>query len=106
MVGNVLVKVLAKLENNYETQALTSQRRGIVDAWRCGSETARRNGRRTKAKMTKEPFGDLRIYYDGPTEQLKSMTAGSLRLNPGPNRIRLTSIRKRSSCSSPKEPAR
>ncbi len=37
----------------------------------------------SQAKMTKEPFGDLRIYYDGPTEQLKSMTAGSLRLNPG-----------------------
>jgi len=30
------------------------------------------------AKLTKEPFGDLRIYYDGPTDQLKSMTAGSL----------------------------
>jgi quercetin dioxygenase-like cupin family protein len=36
-----------------------------------------------EAKLTKEPFGDLRIYYDGPTDQLKSMTAGSLRLNPG-----------------------
>ena len=35
------------------------------------------------AKVTKESFGDLRIYYDGPTDQLKSMTAGSLRLNPG-----------------------
>ena len=36
-----------------------------------------------KAKVTHEPFGDLRIYYDGPTEQLKQITAGSLRLNPG-----------------------
>ena len=36
-----------------------------------------------RAKLTKEPFGDLRIYYDGQTEQLKSMTAGSLRLNAG-----------------------
>jgi len=36
-----------------------------------------------KAKVTKEPFGELRIYYEGPTEQLKSMTAGSLRLKPG-----------------------
>lgn len=36
-----------------------------------------------KAKLSKEPFGDLRIYYDGPTEQLSSMTSGSLRLNPG-----------------------
>ena len=35
------------------------------------------------AKLTREPFGDLRIYYDGPTEQLRSMTAGSLRLKPG-----------------------
>lgn len=36
-----------------------------------------------KAKVTKEPFGDLRIYYDGPTDQLKAMTAGSLLLKPG-----------------------
>lgn len=36
-----------------------------------------------RAKLTKEPFGDLRIYYEGPTDQLKSMTAGSLRLNAG-----------------------
>lgn len=35
------------------------------------------------AKLTKEPFGELRIYYDGPTDQLRSMTAGSLRLNAG-----------------------
>lgn len=36
-----------------------------------------------RAKLTKEPFGDLRIYYEGPTDQVKSMTAGSLRLNAG-----------------------
>jgi quercetin dioxygenase-like cupin family protein len=35
------------------------------------------------AKLTNETFGDLRIYYDGPTPQLKAMTAGSLRLKPG-----------------------
>jgi mannose-6-phosphate isomerase-like protein (cupin superfamily) len=35
------------------------------------------------AKVTKEHFGELRIYFDGPTEQLKAMTAGSLRLNAG-----------------------
>ena len=35
------------------------------------------------AKLTREPFGDLRIYFDGPTDQLKQMTAGSLRLKPG-----------------------
>ena len=35
------------------------------------------------AKLTREQFGDLRIYFDGPTEQLKSITAGSLRLKPG-----------------------
>ena len=37
----------------------------------------------SKAQVTKEAFGDLRVYYDGPTDQLKSMTAGSLRLKPG-----------------------
>lgn len=37
----------------------------------------------SRSKVTHEPFGDLRIYYEGPTDQLKSMTAGSLRLNAG-----------------------
>jgi len=35
------------------------------------------------ATLTREPFGDLRVFFQGPTGQLKSMTAGSLRLNPG-----------------------
>ena len=35
------------------------------------------------AKLTQEPFGENRVYFDGPTDQLKSMTAGSLKLNPG-----------------------
>lgn len=37
----------------------------------------------TRATITREPFGDLRIYFNGPTEQVRSMTAGSLLLNPG-----------------------
>jgi mannose-6-phosphate isomerase-like protein (cupin superfamily) len=36
-----------------------------------------------KARLQKEPFGDLRIYFEGPTDQLKSMTAGSLLLKAG-----------------------
>jgi mannose-6-phosphate isomerase-like protein (cupin superfamily) len=36
-----------------------------------------------QAKLTREPFGDLRIYFEGATEQIKSMTAGSLRLKAG-----------------------
>ena len=36
-----------------------------------------------KARLQKEPFGDLRIYFEGPTGQLKSMTAGSLLLKAG-----------------------
>ena len=36
-----------------------------------------------QAKLTREAFGDLRIYFDGPTDQLKHMTAGSLKLNAG-----------------------
>ncbi len=35
------------------------------------------------AKVTHEPFGELRVYFEGPTDQLSSMTAGSLRLNAG-----------------------
>jgi mannose-6-phosphate isomerase-like protein (cupin superfamily) len=34
------------------------------------------------AKLTREPFGDLHIYFDGATDQVRSMTAGSLRLKP------------------------
>ncbi len=36
-----------------------------------------------QAKLTRESFGDLRIYFSGPTDQIRSMTAGSLRLNAG-----------------------
>jgi mannose-6-phosphate isomerase-like protein (cupin superfamily) len=36
-----------------------------------------------QAKLTREPFGDLRIYFSGATDQVQSMTAGSLRLKPG-----------------------
>ena len=36
-----------------------------------------------QAKLTREPFGDLRIFFEGSTDQIKSMTAGSLRLKPG-----------------------
>ena len=36
-----------------------------------------------QASLQREPFGDLRIYFDGPTDQLKAMTAGSLVLKPG-----------------------
>lgn len=36
-----------------------------------------------EAKLTKEPFGDHLVYFDGPTDQLSLMTAGSLRLKPG-----------------------
>jgi quercetin dioxygenase-like cupin family protein len=35
------------------------------------------------AKVSHEAFGDLRIFFDGPTAQLKSMTGGSLLLKPG-----------------------
>lgn len=35
------------------------------------------------ATLTREAFGDLRVYFDGPTPQMKSVTAGSLRLKPG-----------------------
>ena len=35
------------------------------------------------AKLERQPFGDLRTYFDGPTDQLHAMTAGSLLLKPG-----------------------
>ena len=35
------------------------------------------------AKLTRETFGDIRVFFEGPTAQLKSMTAGSLRLKAG-----------------------
>jgi quercetin dioxygenase-like cupin family protein len=36
-----------------------------------------------QSKLTREPFGDLRIYFEGATDQIRSMTAGSLKLKPG-----------------------
>jgi quercetin dioxygenase-like cupin family protein len=39
--------------------------------------------RSDQAQITHEPFGDLAIYYTGPTDQVQSMTAGSLRLKAG-----------------------
>jgi mannose-6-phosphate isomerase-like protein (cupin superfamily) len=37
----------------------------------------------TKARQVPDPSGDLRIYHEGPTDMLRSMTAGSLRLKAG-----------------------
>ena len=36
-----------------------------------------------KATVTKEEFGEVRVYFDGSTDQLRAMTAGSLMLKPG-----------------------
>lgn len=36
-----------------------------------------------QAKLDRMPFGDQRVYFNGPTDQLHSMTAGSLLLKPG-----------------------
>ena len=36
-----------------------------------------------RGKLTQEPFGDLRVYFDGSTDQLKSLVAGSLKLKSG-----------------------
>ena len=35
------------------------------------------------AHLSRESFGDTRVFFEGPTAQLKSMTAGSLLLKPG-----------------------
>jgi hypothetical protein len=35
------------------------------------------------AKLTHESYGDQRIYFDGPTEQLRALTVGSLALKAG-----------------------
>ena len=37
----------------------------------------------SQAQLTKDTFGETRIYFDGPTGALAHMTAGSLRLKPG-----------------------
>jgi quercetin dioxygenase-like cupin family protein len=36
-----------------------------------------------KAKLTHESYGELRIYFDGPTGQLRTLTVGSLALKAG-----------------------
>jgi mannose-6-phosphate isomerase-like protein (cupin superfamily) len=38
---------------------------------------------RSQATLTREDFGDLRVYFDGRTDQLGAMTFGSLQLKPG-----------------------
>ena len=35
------------------------------------------------ASLQRQDFGDLRIYFDGATDQLRSLTIGSLSLKPG-----------------------
>ena len=37
----------------------------------------------TTAKLTHESYGDLKIYFDGSTEQLRELTVGSLVLKAG-----------------------
>jgi quercetin dioxygenase-like cupin family protein len=36
-----------------------------------------------EAKTTRETFGDNSVYFDGPTDQLKGLTMGSVRLKSG-----------------------
>lgn len=36
-----------------------------------------------KSELTRHPFGELRVYYKGETEQLQGFETGSLRLNAG-----------------------
>ena len=38
---------------------------------------------KAKAKLDAQPFGDLRVYREGNTEQLKGLTVGSLELKAG-----------------------
>jgi mannose-6-phosphate isomerase-like protein (cupin superfamily) len=36
-----------------------------------------------KAQITHQPFGDVTVFFEGPTSYMKSITAGSLKLKPG-----------------------
>jgi len=38
---------------------------------------------KSQAKVTHEAFGDINVYLDGSTDQLKSLVFGSLQLKPG-----------------------
>jgi mannose-6-phosphate isomerase-like protein (cupin superfamily) len=35
------------------------------------------------AKLTRDSYGEVRVYFEGSTDDVKSMTAGSLLLKPG-----------------------
>jgi len=50
-----------------------------------GADDKLPNGTRgaDQVKVDQLPFGDQRTYYDGPTDQLHAMTAGSLLLKSG-----------------------
>src|SRR2546423_14894461 len=54
-----------------------------LGAFAAGPKLPNATLRPDQAKLTKEDFGDLRIYFEGATDQVKSMTAGSLLLKPG-----------------------
>jgi quercetin dioxygenase-like cupin family protein len=38
---------------------------------------------KSQAKVTREEFGDIRVYHEGRTDQLGALTFGSLLLKPG-----------------------
>jgi len=48
-----------------------------------GSKIPNATTDKAQAKLTRETFGDVRIYMDGSTDQLGAMTFGSLQLKPG-----------------------
>src|ERR1700704_5369476 len=37
----------------------------------------------SQAKVSQEHFGEVRVYYEGPTAQIGSMTSGSVLMKPG-----------------------
>lgn len=48
-----------------------------------GSKIANGTVDKSQAKVTHEDFGDIRVYHEGRTDQLGSVTFGSLLLKPG-----------------------
>ena len=48
-----------------------------------GSKIANGTVDKNQAKISHEDFGDLRVYHEGRTDQLGSITCGSLLLRPG-----------------------
>jgi quercetin dioxygenase-like cupin family protein len=72
-----------EMANRREMMAVLGSAMFAMGGARAGAAVADAVLDPARAELKREPFGDLRVYYRGSTEQLEIMEAGSLELKPG-----------------------